>query len=606
MPPTRREFALTPLVAAACGRPKSGWKDDWNRLLVGKAVRAADQRFNPEQSLVMVLLGPEYHYHTRLRNGRVHATRDSADYALNLLEEGSEAHQIRARKVLSRVVAMQVADPASDWYGLWGYYLEEPPDRMAPADWNWADFIGATLLVIEYRHGAKLGAELRARVRQAIHHAAYSIARRNVSMNYTNIAVKGAFVTLAAAELLNDSALQTYSSDRLARLCQAIDATGSFAEYNSPTYARVALTDLTRIRMFVKGEPARRRAAAIERRLWLHLAAHWDVRRMQFAGPMSRSYGDDLGYPLWLEKALSARLHLATVDNRSGPDGETAIHDYRCPEDLAPRFLQPAEAREQRELFLSAPPTSGVTYIAPAFSLGSVERGEFWVQRRPLIGYFGDDSRPPRTVRLRVVKDGYDFSSALFYSVQQSGRVLGIINFRSPGGDRHISLDPIRDDEFNCGRLFVELAFGGLAEGFTHTVLEDAFEVKAANLRARFRFVDARFGARRPALKLSAGSGSLVATLDLKPLDAPRRVRWAEIGEAYAAIALELAGPQAELSDHLLTHRLEAGRIRLNWGALDLAAATRVSTVEQHDAAYEARIDGHAPPLARLSDEKLA
>ena len=153
----------------------------------------------------MVLLGPEYHYHTRLRDGRVHATRDSADYALLLLEEGSDASLNRARKVLGRVLGLQVVQPQSPWYGIWGYYLEEPADRMAPADWNWADFIGGTLLVIELRHGARLGAELRARLGEAVRHAAYSIERRNVSMDYTNIAIKGTFVTQGAAELLGDA-----------------------------------------------------------------------------------------------------------------------------------------------------------------------------------------------------------------------------------------------------------------------------------------------------------------------------------------------------------------------------------------------------------------
>ena len=125
-------------------------------------------------------------------------------------------------------------------------------------------------------------------------------------------------------------------------------------------------------------------------------------------------------------------------------------------------------------------------------------------------------------MRLRVIKDGYDFSSALFYSVQQAGRVLGVVNFRSPGGDRHISLDPIKDGEFNCGRLFAEFSIEGLAEGFSHEVLEGAVEVKAANLRARFRFVDARFGARRPEVKFSTGRTSLTATLDFKPISAPK------------------------------------------------------------------------------------
>jgi hypothetical protein len=227
-----------------------------------------------------------------------------------LLETGEEERRERALAVIGRVIALQNTDPGSKWYGIWGWYLEEPPEKMAPADWNWADFNGATLLLIDLRHGARLGEALRARVREAIRHAAASIVRRNVSMNYTNIAAKGTFVTLAAAEVLGDRPLLDYATERIQRLASAIDETGSFAEYNSPTYARVTIANLTRIRMHVQHEGARGMAARIEGRVWAHLAARWDAARWQFAGPMSRCYSTDLGNPAWLAKALGNRILL--------------------------------------------------------------------------------------------------------------------------------------------------------------------------------------------------------------------------------------------------------------------------------------------------------
>ena len=264
----RRQFTLTPLaLTSACGQPAArdsdGWPVRWDRILTTKAVEAADLRFDSEHSMIQAILGPEYRYHTKMRECRVHPTRDSLEYALILLEEGSAARMERARQILRRVLPLQVTDPESKWYGIWGWYMEEPPDKMSPADWNWADFNGSLLLLAEIRHGARLGESLRAQVREAIRHAAHSVKRRNVSMSYTNIAVKGTFVTLAAAELLNDAELAAYAQDRAVRLCRQIDQTGSFAEYNSPTYAQVTLTNLTRIRMFVKNEEARAPCRAV-------------------------------------------------------------------------------------------------------------------------------------------------------------------------------------------------------------------------------------------------------------------------------------------------------------------------------------------------------
>lgn len=606
----RRAILAAPWLAAACRRAPqqaAGWTPDLDRILIRKAVAARDQRFDPAYNMLRVLLGPEYRYHTRLRECQAHPTRESLEYALYLLEEGSPERFVRAQRILERVVPLQVADPASKWYGLWGWYLEEPPDRMAPADFNWADFNGALLLLVELRHGRRLPESLRKRVREAIGHAARSVMRRDAPMSYTHVAILGTFVTLAAGELLEDAELLAYARQRLVRLCREIDRTGSFAEYNAPPYVRVSLVNLARIRMYVKDAEARQRAARIERRLWEHLAAHWDAVRLQFCGPMSRCHSTDLGYPLWLEKALRGRLRLATPDNRTGDDdGETAIHDLRCPEDLLPRFLEPRTAFEHREWYIAEPPVCGTAYMCRGFSLGSANRSDFWVQRRPLLGYFGDASRPARTVRLRVIKDGYDFASAVFHSVQERGRVLGLIAFRDPGGDRHITLDPIRGGRFECGRLFAELHISGLPEGYSHTVQLGRLEVDSSSLRLAYRLAGGRFGERELRLAVHPHPGDFTATIDFKPPDAPRQVVWSQIRTAFAAIALELAEAGEPLSPDAPSVRLQGDVAELIWGPLWLRGLVRPAPAEEHERAFEARIGGQAVPLPRLSHEPLA
>lgn len=605
----RRAILASPLLAAACRRAPqqaAGWTPELDRTLIRKAVAARDQRFDPAYNMLRVLLGPEYRYHTRLRECQAHPTRESLEYALYLLEEGSPERFVRAQRILERVIPLQVTDPASEWYGLWGWYLEEPPDRMAPADFNWADFNGALLLLVEFRHGQRLAEPLRQRIRAAIGHAARSVMRRDAPMSYTNIAILGTFVTLAAGQLLEDAELSAYARHRLVRLCREIDRTGSFAEYNAPPYARVSLVNLARIRMYVKDGEARQRAARIERRLWQHLAAHWDAARLQFCGPMSRSYSTDLGYPLWLEKALGGSLRLATPDNRTGDDdGETAIHDLRCPEDLRPLFLEPRSGRQHRELYVADPPVCGTAFFSRDYCLGSASRSDFWVQRRPLLGYFGDASRPARTVRLRVIKDGYDFASAVFHSVQDRGRVLALISFRDPGGDRHITLDPVRGGRFECGRLFAELHVSGLPEEYSHASQADRVELDSSLLRLSFHLAGGRFGARELRLAVHPHPGDFTATIDFKPPEAPRQVVWSQTRTAFAAIALELADAGQPLSPEAPSVRLQGDVAELAWGPLWLRGLVRPAPVEEHERAFEARIDGQPAPLPRLSDEIL-
>jgi hypothetical protein len=608
---SRRTVASLPLAAIA-GCAQRGWIADWDRELIERSVKAGDLRYDPKEHMLRVIIPPGYRYHTTLRDTQAHPTRDSLEYALSLLEEGSAPRVERARTILDRVLPLQVSDPDSKWYGIWGYYLEEPPEKMAPADWNWADFNGSYLLLIELRHGAKLVGTLRKQVRQAIAHAAESIRRRNVAMSYTNIAIMGTFVTMAAAELLGDSGLKDYARDRSLRLARQIDETGTFNEYNSPTYARVSLTSLTRYRMFVRDQETRGRMARIERRLWEHMAAHWDAARAQFAGPMSRCYSNDLGAPLWLEKSLDGRLALAQLSDRTGADAETAIHDYRCPQDLVDRFLTPRPGREHVELFTyeragdARFPVQGTTWFDRDFSLGTVNRGDFWNQRRPLLAYYGDRSRPPRTVVMRVVKDGYDFSSALLFSVQKGPRVLGLVNFRNPGGDRHISLDPIQDGAFKCGRLFLELRVEGLEESYVLKEVQNGVVLASTHLSLGFKICRAVFGRHAPNLKVHKAPGNVTLTLDFKPQAKPDRVVWSEIKTAWAAFALELGGGGKLVELPAAEAALRDSSVEIVWGDLWMRGGAEVAAAAQQQETFSSRIGGQPVPIVRLSEASLA
>lgn len=623
---TRRSLAALPLLtSAACSssfKPAdhAGWPRAWDRRLIDGALKIEDLRYDKAERMVARLLGPGYHYHTRLHDSRVHPTRESLEYALYLIEAGGKQRTDRAFATIARVLELQDRDPASKWYGIWGWYMEEPPPKMDPADWNWADFNGATLLLIELRHGAKLPEALRARVKEAIAHCAQSIIRRNVSMRYTNIAVQGSFVTLAAGELLGDQEIHSYARDRMVRLCQAVDDSGSFDEYNSPTYARVTLVNLTRIRMYVQDAEARRRAALIEERLWLHLASHWDAARGQFAGPMSRCYSTDLGGPLWLEKALGRRLGLARPEDvAQGGDAETAIHDLRCPEPLAARFLNTGDPRQHRELYQKGgdgqPPVVGTCWVDKAFSLGSVNRGDFWNQRRPILAFFGDRTRPASSLTVRVIKDGYDFSSAMLWSVQEKGYLAGVVNFRNPGGDRHISLDMVKNGEFECGRLFVEFDFESLPDGFNFTEKDGIVSLTASTIQARLGVRAGKFRPNELRVGVTRGKQSLVVTIDLLPPSGKKRVVWKTTTEAWLAFTLELAGPAESRFTQMGESNSfgcvpKAGQVRLDWktpvGRLGLAAATAPGPVDRLAKMFEARIDGAVPSEPRLSEGKLA
>ena len=635
---TRRAVLWGGAVAAGTVRLAGAeWSRKLDRAVLEAALRRMDEAYDPSERMLARELGPGYQYHTNLRGVTAHPTRASLDYALYLLEDGSRKRRERAVEILERVLALQETDRGSRWYGLWGWYLEEPPPQMSPADWNWADFNGTTLLMIERRHGKRLPEKVREQVLAAIRLAAYSVRRREVSMSYTNIAVKGTFVTLAAAELLNLEDLREYAKRRMYRLARHIDGTGSFNEYNSPTYTEVMLADLTRMRMVVRAMEMKKLAGRIEERAWLHFATHWHAGSRQLAGPMSRCYGDGIGRPLWLQKALDGALEFATLEEigagRLEARGETAVLDFECPRPLRHYFLEPGEERMHRELFQNAeppePPLAGATWLALGYCVGSANKADFWVQRRPLLAYWGPPSQPPHSLRLRLLKDDYDFASGLFHSVQERGCVLGLLSFRSPGGDRHISLDPIKDGAFECARLRLRVDLTGVDNGARMLIdgksaaapLRDLppgsrVAIDLGGAYAWLLFPRAVFGASKPRLSIEPEDGLLAVSLDLKRADAPQTVRWTEVGTAWATFSLVMEAAEGTLEEFSLRcamgsfEQRDVGYdLRVIWrspaGRLWLQGLPRVATVKEHNRAFRAGIRSAGVPVVRLSDEKL-
>ncbi len=626
---TRRhlgQFLAAPALLPApslLGADDGKWTAEWDAAILSAAVARLDAAFDPREDMLRRQVGSEYRYHTNMRSREVHPTRDTLEYALLLLEAGGADRAARAARIVERILSLQETDPSSNWYGLWGYYVEEPAPKMSPADWNWADFNGSLLLLIEYRHGSRLSPALRRNVREGIRHAARSVQRRNVSMTYTNIAVQGSFVTLAAAQLLDDAELRRYAAERLRRFAAAIDLTGSFAEYNSPTYANVTIVNLTRMRMTLRDSEDLELVDRIHTRAWLHLGKHWHTPTRQLAGPHSRSYSTDIGAPLWIQKALGGRVAFASLGDlkarRIEPSAETAIHDYRCPESVAPLFLQAGPPRQHREIFLpaSAPvrPVQGTTWLAPDLCLGSVNRGDFWIQRRSLLAYWGGNRRPARFVQARFLKDDYDFTSALLYTVQQDNCILGLVNFRSPGGDKHPNLDPIENGEFEASRLRFCLDIAGAPKGAKILTGDSHLAVDLGGAKLWLNVREAAFRRQKPALSVEHEGDRLMLSIDLLRANAPQRVRWSETPAAYAVFSLAMEGASGSLEQfqrkcQAMSYEGSLSKGRVSWrtpaGWIGLTGNQSVKPVAEQDRAFSEWLDGKPVPLVRLSDERLA
>lgn len=431
------------------------------------ALESADQNFDEDVHMIRGSVSG-VGYHTTLQSGTVHHTRSSLQYAAALMASGEDWRIKRAKKIIKKVVSLQDQNPENKTYGIWSWYLEEPLEKMSPPDWNWADFCSVQLLKVWLDYQDHLDDELNALIKDSIIHAAHSIQRRNVGPGYTNIAMMGTYVTVTVGERMNESEIHEYGKERLRRVHKFTMDNGSFQEYNSSTYSVVAIAEITRMMMHFQNKEDRALANDMHNLAWKHLATHFHAPTRQLSGPQSRCYSTDLRK----RESTLAFLELATgntgnlLDKNPLPLGlDHSMLDISCPDEYRELFFHLDEPREVVEVFKkeSNPERKdivGTTYLHPLYTLGSINHGDFWVQRRPILAYWGTPDKPTY-LQVRFLKDGYDFSSAIPITVQNKNRLLSIVTFATDYGDTHISLDKVKDATIKAKDLRLRFEIGG-------------------------------------------------------------------------------------------------------------------------------------------------
>ncbi|MGW7686297.1 hypothetical protein ACWGID_36470 [Kribbella sp. NPDC054772] len=586
--------------------------DRFDTELIRLARVAGDQAYDAAAGLIAQ--DAKYNpIHTRMWTGVRHPHRESVVYALVLLESGTAADVPLAEEILLRVLAEQDADDASPTYGIWSYYHEEPLDRMVPPDWNWADFIGRELAFVLLRHEPQLSEETRTAVRVALGHAARSIIRRNVTMSYTNIAAKGTFVTLAAGQLLKDPELTEYAVRRVGRLREQIEAAGSFAEYNSAGYWTITMEAIAAIVQYVDEPQAVAGARWIVERLWGHLAGRWHSRTGQLSGPMARVYTDEPARTpdllALLAKATGFRglfAELPALTPTLGLAGP-ALVDVEAPAAVVERLLDtPTGVVRERFSYLEGQvPVVGTTWHGSDATLGSASVGEYWLQRRPLMGYWREPEDPAwgpsRFVKLHLMKDDHDFSSAVFASVQSGSQVLWSVSFVSPGGDEHIGLHQIEAGQaFSVSSLRLVLEIAG-ADGATVSegpvAVGQKFRVRTPGADLVGSVDSISFGDHRPTLRMERTDDRILLVAEL--LEGPASMTMQDIApaELTGTFSLFEGADRPDVTAPSIT--VYDGDVQAHWVTADgtqlrLVAPARVTTKTGHPQAVRTSIDVRA------------
>jgi hypothetical protein len=592
-----------------------------------RLVQTIEEWHFPWEPEVNLLLIP--HPKPKFKNNWVsdpmHPIRWSVEYAVICMDTGDEKYRQRAFDILDIILRYQDTDPESKNYGLWPDFMEIPIPKMQKVDGNTADFIGINLIQIRFIHGDVLPEDLKKRIDAAILHAAHSTMRRDMTPAYTNPAVMSLVVTLVAGEAYGDAEIKAFGMDKLKRILDYTKEQGSFTEYSSPNYTIVALDALQMVKNYILEPEALVMVDELMRMCWEHIAVRFHAPTRQWSGPNSRSYQELL--PVATQAKFEAALEGVPPQS---PDDEKSrgafLHrlQMEVPEDLKHYFTELKQPREVVECFEKPdyawmPQVIGTTWLTPDLSLGTVNRGDMWEQRRNLQAYWGT-AEAPAVLRTRFLKNGYDFASVNFFSVQHQQRVLAGLNFSTDGGDKHLHQDPIQGGKFKAKDLRLRFEFGGAATNAAITVprsLNDAAVVEANGLTFYIQAPLAVFDGKEG--RWESGRDDNTAWLDLVLFQGlenqlgggsasfqglEKQFFLPEAAPALIGFGLSVTSATDETPAELFRglQATSAGeRLEMNWGGLSFSALAGPGPKIELQASYEGSVNGAS--RARLEEE---
>ena len=218
--------------------------------------------------------------------GTFHESRQGASLAEALVANGTAQDIALAHEVLEATLICQEMDPRDPHYGNFYWMAED----TVVFDLNAVEFCLEHLIPMMIEHRARLQPSMQARVLEAIRLGLDEIRRLDVLVAYTNITALDILNTCLGGELLGDVEIAQRGYAKLQEFIAFNDQGGIPAEYNSPTYTRVALKSMMGLISLAKDSATRTRAHAQLLRLAVSAGLHLHEGTGRWAAPHSRAY----------------------------------------------------------------------------------------------------------------------------------------------------------------------------------------------------------------------------------------------------------------------------------------------------------------------------
>jgi hypothetical protein len=216
-------------------------------------------------------------------------TRSGTYHAIGLLFRNEGADRENAQRMIRGILALQHNSPGEKLHGAWRTGVTK--DHR---DENWREFVGTGLIVVREYFGEVMDPVLIHAIDVALICAAQGAAVRDVSAEYTNIALMSAFLMDYVGHTSGNLALQEKGKAKAQVIVDLFRKYNTFTEFNSPTYYGANLMGLGLWRELGKSSELRNAAKPIETAFWADIAQGYHAGLKNMCGPYIRSYGMDM------------------------------------------------------------------------------------------------------------------------------------------------------------------------------------------------------------------------------------------------------------------------------------------------------------------------
>ena len=551
-------------------------------------------------------------YHTKT-NGEKHPILPSIKYALAIFVSNDTTYYTRAEDLINRVVSLQNTDENSKTYGLWSYTYEEPLDMMLAPDYNWAAFVGKYLIQIIRMHSDKVSQNTVMNMKQSLAKALICIKSRNIAADYTNISIMSAFVLIAGSEILQDKVTLAWGKERLKNFYEYTHFTSAFSEYNSSCYTMIAIEEINRMLHFFEDEECIQMANELYKYAWSCVANHYHTGLKQLTPPQARSYKNlDIPeeQPDFLAEnsgTVGAIIYIGTngeygqLDNYYEANIFWLISNIECPAAEKKLFMGNNRERWIEEVYykkndlrkigeetvivkdLDSSDLIAYSYLSRQYCLGAFQKTDLWTQRRSSMVYWGDGENVAY-LRLRCIKDNYDFSSGMVYTAQYKDAMLSAIGLVNDHGDFHYILDNIKNHSIKAYQLLYRFELGGNLENVSIQRNDNVFFIKDNDFMIKIDIKSALFDGKPVQIELTdEGSKKYIDIVLYRGQE--KEIYLNQLKETYGIFALAV-DDKNETINIMLSKEKSVIQAKMNYQGVELIV-TAPSSVTSYRSAIE-------------------